>query len=119
MIIGKTFRFDAAHYLPLYKGKCKEMHGHTWHVTVEVEGEVQTEGEFTGMVLDLHDLSSAVNLVIGRYDHHLVNLLVEHPTCEMLAQVIVDKVQTYLPPNVNVRSVKVQEGEGGYALWQA
>ncbi len=26
------FSFDAAHYLPNYIGKCRDMHGHTWAV---------------------------------------------------------------------------------------
>ena len=40
--IGKHFTFDASHQLPcnpIY-GKCQSLHGHTYHLTVEVEGEI-------------------------------------------------------------------------------
>ena len=32
------FSFDAAHYLPNYIGKCRDMHGHTWAVEVIIQG---------------------------------------------------------------------------------
>ncbi|GCA81549.1 6-carboxy-5,6,7,8-tetrahydropterin synthase [Microcystis aeruginosa NIES-2521] len=29
-IIYKEFRFEAAHHLPHYEGKCRRLHGHSW-----------------------------------------------------------------------------------------
>ena len=37
MIIGKTFTFEAAHWLPGHTGKCNALHGHTWTVEVELK----------------------------------------------------------------------------------
>ena len=37
MIIGKTFTFEAAHWLPHHPGKCWKLHGHTWTVEVELK----------------------------------------------------------------------------------
>lgn len=38
MTIIKKFSFDAAHYLPSYEGKCERLHGHTYRLTVMLEG---------------------------------------------------------------------------------
>lgn len=118
MIIGVAVKFDAAHYLPGYNGKCANMHGHTWHVEVEVCGDVD---EKTGMVMDLAILKREVNTIIDKFDHQVLNDLdylqaysfniAEHPTCENLAQFIHDQ----LVARYNIQSVKVREGEGGWA----
>jgi len=112
MIVGIETKFDAAHYLPGYKGKCANMHGHTWHVEVEVIGSVD---EKSGMVYDLTELKSNVNFIIERFDHRIINELFpfedKPPTCENLAMFIFDELIAYY----NVQSVKVREGEGGWA----
>ena len=43
MIIFKKFSFDSAHFLPNVPDghKCKEMHGHTYHLTIFIEGELE------------------------------------------------------------------------------
>ena len=38
MKIGKTYSFEAAHHLPNHNGKCKNPHGHSYRLEVEVEG---------------------------------------------------------------------------------
>lgn len=117
MIIGKQFKLDAAHFLPCYEGKCKNMHGHTWKIDVQVEGEVQVVGPYRGMVFDLNMLTSAVQSVIGKFDHQTLNKFLDDPTCECLAMSIALHLQEYLPPGVTVYAIMVQEGEGGYAIW--
>lgn len=115
MILGKTFKIDAAHFLPNHEGKCKNTHGHTWTVTVEVSGPLQKEGPACGMVMDLKDLSEIVHLVLDRLDHKLINSIVENPTCENLAFWLQEQIQNGLPRGVDVNMVTVQEGDGGYA----
>lgn len=63
MRIGKTFRFDAAHFLPNVpdEHKCKRLHGHTYHVTVSIEGPVGFE---SGWVMDYGVLSAVVKPII-------------------------------------------------------
>ena len=120
MIIGKRFKIDAAHYLPEYLGKCREMHGHTWYITVEVEGKIRAGGPTDGMVIDLNELSTAVHCILDRWDHRLLNEFfpeAEAPTCERLTQEIALRLQEYLPSEIFVHEVRVQEGEGGYARW--
>ncbi|HEY5327803.1 MAG TPA: 6-carboxytetrahydropterin synthase QueD [Mucilaginibacter sp.] len=86
MIIYKQFSFDSAHFLPNVPAghKCKELHGHTYHLTIYAEGEVL---ENEGWVLDFTDMKSVVNPVIDIIDHKLLNNIpgLENPTTEMLS----------------------------------
>jgi len=91
MKVCKMFRFDAAHYLPNYEGKCSRLHGHGWVLEVEVEGPVHEDG----MVVDFAALKVAVNHnIIDLLDHRCLNDLAkepeflgtafDNPTCENL-----------------------------------
>ncbi|HEY8782230.1 MAG TPA: 6-carboxytetrahydropterin synthase QueD [Mucilaginibacter sp.] len=86
MVIYKQFSFDSAHFLPNVSDshKCKQLHGHTYHLTIYAEGEVL---EKEGWVLDFSDLKSVVNPIIDRIDHKLLNDIagLENPTTEILA----------------------------------
>ncbi len=108
MIVGVALKFDAAHYLPHYQGNCANLHGHTWHVEVEVCGEVN---DYSGMVIDLKQLKGDVEAIIGAFDHHELNNHFHNPTCENIAQWIHD----HLIARYIVQTVKVREGEGGWA----
>ena len=82
MSVCKMFRFDAAHYLPNYEGKCKNLHGHTWTLEVEVLGNVNPT---SGLVIDFVELKSVVNqMIVDKLDHTLLNDTVKNPTCENL-----------------------------------
>lgn len=38
--------FDSAHFLSGYQGKCANIHGHRWHVEVEIQAEhLESEGQ--------------------------------------------------------------------------
>lgn len=66
-IISKRFTFEASHVLPRHPGKCSRLHGHSWVLTVSVQGPIDEE---TGFVVDYGDLSELVNReVISRLDH--------------------------------------------------
>ncbi len=84
--VCKIFSFEAAHYLPGYKGKCSNLHGHHWTLEVKVAGFVSPK---TGMVIDFVNLKNLVNeKVISRLDHTCLNEVLEgqvdNPTCENL-----------------------------------
>lgn len=90
MRICKQFSFDAAHYLPHHKGKCRDMHGHRWVLEVELEGPVRDDG----MVIDFGDLKEMVNSeVITRLDHTLLNDTLKVPTCENLLVWIAEQLR--------------------------
>ncbi len=112
MIIGKSFKFEAAHHLP-HHWKCGQTHGHTYTVKVEVSGRVNTA---SGMVMDLNDLSEMVKPLLGIWDHSDLNSYFEVPTCERLCDYLFESLECHLPEGLRIHSVLIQEGEGGYAL---
>lgn len=112
--IGRTFHFDGAHFLPGHS-KCGVMHGHTWHVTVEV---TSTLHEDTPMVMDLHDLKAKTEELVNYFDHKVANDTVSFPTAENLsyffASHLLKDLKYYVATPYYI-TVKVQEGEGGWA----
>jgi 6-pyruvoyltetrahydropterin/6-carboxytetrahydropterin synthase len=69
--ISKTYTFDAAHQLADHKGKCANLHGHTYSVTVWVKGELygpMFESSY-GMVMDYASLDNIVKPLIDQMDH--------------------------------------------------
>ena len=66
MELSKTFRFEASHILPNYVGKCGRLHGHSWVLTVFVEGNIDPS---TGMVMDYTDLGKRVQPIVDDLDH--------------------------------------------------
>jgi len=82
----KEFRFEAAHWLPNVPAghKCRRMHGHSFRGEVAVRGEVDP---VTGWVIDFADLKRAVDPIVKRLDHYLLNEIegLENPTSEILA----------------------------------
>jgi len=68
--IGKLYTFDAAHQLSSHKGKCANLHGHTYTVEVIVESDVLCpSGSSEGMVLDYGDMDAVIKPIIEEMDH--------------------------------------------------
>jgi 6-pyruvoyltetrahydropterin/6-carboxytetrahydropterin synthase len=92
------FRFEAAHFLPnVPEGhKCKKMHGHSYIVTVYIEGEVNSH---TGWVLEFEDVKKAFVPILQKLDHSVLNEIegLENPTVEILAIWIWNKLLVHLP----------------------
>lgn len=108
MKVGKTYHFDAAHYIPGHE-KCGLMHGHTWRVTVTAQGFV----DGSGILLDFHTLDEKVKSVLSKLDHRCLNEVMDvPPTCENVGWLIYYDLLREIP---NLSSVRVQEGEGGWA----
>lgn len=85
MRIFKEFSFDSAHYLPHVPDghKCRRLHGHTYHLRVEVEGKVDRD---LGWVVDYSDISAIMKPLLSELDHSCLNNIdgLENPTCENL-----------------------------------
>ena len=98
MTIFKQFTFDSAHFLPLVPDghKCKQIHGHTYKLTIFIEGPLHNE---TGWVADFADIKRLVGAVLENVDHKLLNNVqgLENPTCELLATWLWDKIKKSLP----------------------
>jgi 6-pyruvoyltetrahydropterin/6-carboxytetrahydropterin synthase len=98
MQIFKQFTFDSAHFLPnVPEGhKCREIHGHTYHLKVFIEGSPDPQ---TGWVMDFGAVKNVVNKALYRIDHKFLNRIpgLENPTCELLAVWIWNQVKPGLP----------------------
>lgn len=67
--LSKSFRFDMAHRLSFHKGKCRNLHGHSYRLEVVLSGETDKNG----MVIDFHDLKKIVKeQVVDVLDHSTV-----------------------------------------------
>lgn len=65
MVISKDIKFDCAHMLSNYEGKCANLHGHTYHGTVTLTGDVDPE---TSMLLDYNRIKEIVDI----FDHAII-----------------------------------------------
>lgn len=80
LTICRTYRFEAAHALPLHNGQCRRLHGHSYVLEVSVSGRRQHGGSSSGMVLDYADLDKLVNEhVISLVDHYNLNDVLPEP----------------------------------------
>ena len=93
MLISKDFKFDAAHNLINYHGKCEKLHGHTYKLRVVLEGQPDSEG----MIMDFAELSSLVKQkIISRLDHAYLNEIISQPSAENIALWVWDELEKFL-----------------------
>lgn len=99
----KDFRFEAAHFLPnVPEGhKCRRIHGHSFRGEVAVRGPLDP---VLGWVMDFADLKAAVEPLVHRLDHYLLNEIpgLENPTSEVLAVWIWRELAPRLPLLVRI-----------------
>ena len=109
--IGKTFTFDAAHVLVDHPGLCKNLHGHTYTLTVELTGQVNCN---THMLVDFYELKEIVKArILLPLDHTNISELYPQTTVEALSAIIASVISGQFP-KFDV-SIQLQEGTGGYA----
>lgn len=86
MRLSCEFHYDSAHFLQkVPEGhKCGRMHGHTYRLTVTVDGPVGDDG----FIMDFADIKKTVGPIIKQLDHHLLNDIpgLENPTVEIQLQ---------------------------------
>ena len=117
LTVTKRFTFDYAHELPDYNGKCRNLHGHTGILEVEVtkQGKVLSLESYSGMVIDFSVLKQIVEEeVIGILDHSYLNdVLWDVPTAENIARWVWDRLERRFGEGL-VR-VRVYETPDSYA----
>ena len=141
--ITKQFNFETAHALYGYDGKCKNIHGHNYKLSVTVIGapvEDKSNPKY-GMVIDFSELKKIVKEeIVDPFDHatifnkntphlELANILIDsghkivlvdyQPTSEMMVINFAEKISSKLPKNIHLFSLKLQETESCYAEWYA
>ena len=82
LTVSKQCLFDAAHVLTNHAGQCKNLHGHTYRVIVEVaEGAGGQD-----MVIDFKDLKQVMReVILERFDHAFIFDLSSASECEIAA----------------------------------
>ncbi|NAS12453.1 6-pyruvoyl trahydropterin synthase family protein [Poritiphilus flavus] len=141
--ITKQFNFETGHALYGYDGKCKNVHGHSYKLSVTVIGKpiTDTSNVKLGMVIDFGDLKKIVKEeVVDPFDHatvfnkntphielarelekrgHKIILADYQPTSENMVVDFANKIQKRLPDTIKLHSLKLRETETAYAEWYA
>lgn len=141
--ITKQFNFETGHALFGYDGKCKNVHGHSYKLSVTVIGTPITDrGNVKyGMVIDFSDLKKIVKEdIVDIFDHatvfnattphielanelkdrgHHVILVDYQPTSENMVIDFAAKIKKRLPESVQLHSLRLQETETSFAEWYA
>ncbi len=93
MRVSRDFRFEAAHRLEDYDGRCEALHGHSWKLRVTVSAPVGEDG----LAYDFVKLADEVNeKVISVLDHSYLNELFRPPSAEKVAEWVWERL-THLP----------------------
>ena len=123
--VTKIVKFDAAHYLPQHEGQCKNLHGHTWKVEIEVAKEYEPDQpQPDGMIVDFSSLKKIIkDFVLDYVDHQCLNEtsfeLLQNPTAENLCTWVRQQMQTQLDVQaLKVIRVRIWESEDSYAEWR-
>jgi 6-pyruvoyltetrahydropterin/6-carboxytetrahydropterin synthase len=86
MRLERSYRFEAAHFLPKVPPghKCARMHGHSYAIDVAIEGETDPE---RGWLIDFADIDDAAMPLVRQLDHQILNEIdgLTNPTSELLA----------------------------------
>lgn len=141
--ITKKFSFETGHALYGYDGKCRNVHGHSYKLSVTVIGTPINDNTNVkyGMVIDFGDLKKIVKEeIVNVFDHatvfnkntphvelakeladrgHSVLLVDYQPTSEMMVIDFAQKIRARLPENIKLHSLKLQETATSYAEWYA
>lgn len=139
--ITKQFDFETGHALYGYDGKCKNVHGHSYKLSVTVIGHPisDTSNVKYGMVIDFSDLKVIVQEeIVEQFDHatvfnkntphvelaeelgkrgHTIILVDYQPTSEMMLVDFAERIKKRLPKTIKLFSLKLQETGTSHAEW--
>lgn len=139
--ITKQFTFETGHALYGYDGKCKNVHGHSYKLSVTVIGSPITDSNNVkfGMVIDFGDLKKIVKEeIVDIFDHatvfnkntphvelahelgqrgHHVILVDYQPTSENMVIDFAGKIIKRLPDSITLHSLRLQETDTSFAEW--
>ena len=131
MKIAKEFRWEMGHRLPEHLGLCKNIHGHSYKMLAEFDGDLDEQG----MIIDYYDVEKIINPIIEKLDHAFmvnkndkiaINFLEKmnskkvvvdfQSTAENICLYLLNEIEkTSLPENVNEIKVRVYETSHDYA----
>lgn len=135
MRIATEFRWEMGHRLPNHKGECKNIHGHSYKMIIELSGELDVK---SGMIVDFYDLGLIVKPIVKKFDHSflvykndtkLLNFLTENKMkkvvtdyfgtveniCNNFIDLIVKGIKKSKLNNIYSITVKIYETPNSYA----
>ena len=141
--ITKEFKFETGHALYGYDGLCKNVHGHSYKLSVTLLGTPIADPDHVkyGMVMDFGDLKKIVNeTIVTPFDHatvlnvdsphkeladtmesrgHKIMRVQYQPTSEMMVLDFAEKIKARLPEQLKLHHLILRETETSYAEWYA
>ena len=141
--ISKEFKFETGHALYGYDGLCKNVHGHSYKLTVTLIGTPITDSKNVkfGMVMDFSDLKKIVkHCIVDPFDHatvlnvdsphkelanemesrgHKIVRVPYQPSSEMMIIDFAEKIKEELPTHLSLHHLILRETETCYTEWYA
>ena len=131
MKIVKDYRWEMGHRLRFHNGVCKNLHGHSYKLSIELTGRKNENG----MMIDFFDLDKIINPIVSKFDHaffaaredvDLIDALKNldskvivkdfEPTAENLSEYLAGEIsKSKLPANIENIRVRVYESEESFA----
>lgn len=121
--ISKEIKWEMSHRLPFHKGQCKNIHGHSYKLRVDITGVMDKNG----FVIDFYDVEKLLTTIVNEFDHGFLcdnedlimkNFLIENnfkhlivpftTTSENLSFYILSKIENSLKNNKNIKNIKVR-----------
>jgi len=140
--ITKVFHFEAAHALKGYHGPCRQIHGHSYELSVTLAGipDTRKNSPTNGMVIDFSEIKKLVKKhIVDPLDHSLILpegypevlpdagseafgkmvVVPYQPTSENLLIDMADKLKKLLPDEITLHHLKLRETATSWAEWHA
>jgi len=140
--VTKMFEFEAAHALYDYDGLCRNVHGHSYKLSVTVIGDISTDDKSAkvGMVIDFGNLKQIVKPnIIDIFDHSIllnnkeetayfenekklfkrIHIVDFQPTAENMVIHFAAIIKPLLPSEIKLYSLKLHETANSFAEWFA
>jgi 6-pyruvoyltetrahydropterin/6-carboxytetrahydropterin synthase len=131
MKIAKEFSWEMGHRLTFHKGKCRNVHGHSYKMMIEFTGSPDEDG----MVLDYYDVKDKIQPMVDELDHAFMvkdddtelrdflekagylHVVVDfESTAENITRYFLRKIKELdLPENISSVKVRILETENTYA----
>lgn len=138
--ITKEFHFEAAHALTGYDGPCRNIHGHSYGLSVTIKGTPKQDNTSpkNGMIMDFGDLKKIIKTnIIDQFDHALIlnknyppevirglhdafcNIVfVDYqPTSENLLSDFAQRIRSLLPEKTELTKLRLRETGSSFAEW--
>ncbi|MFN1833710.1 6-pyruvoyl tetrahydropterin synthase family protein [Balneola sp. MJW-20] len=108
--LNTEFKFDAAHFIDGYDGKCGRMHGHSYKVQMIAKSHKLNPSAYLGsedMVCDFKELKwAARDSEKGGLDHGVLNdLMPVNTTAERIAEFIHKETLKKIPEGIELKVI--------------